>query len=102
MNRPPSGLVLLAHQWRSAWELDPDELKEAAERLDAWRRVAVPERAAAAWPSQPPEPVAAILAVDLDTPAALQAVDELARAGDEAGVAAPAAEVLGVRLDPSG
>jgi cysteinyl-tRNA synthetase len=31
-------LVLLAHHWRSAWEWDPAELKEAAERLSAWRQ----------------------------------------------------------------
>jgi L-cysteine:1D-myo-inositol 2-amino-2-deoxy-alpha-D-glucopyranoside ligase len=31
-------LVLLAHHWRSSWEWDPAELKEAAERLSAWRQ----------------------------------------------------------------
>ena len=31
-------LALLAHHWRSAWEWDPAELKEAAERLSAWRQ----------------------------------------------------------------
>jgi cysteinyl-tRNA synthetase len=30
-------LALLAHHWRSAWEWDAAELKEAAERLSAWR-----------------------------------------------------------------
>jgi len=94
-------LVLLAHHWRSAWELDPDELKEAAERLDAWRREVVPDRATAARTKELPEPVAATLTSDLDTPAALQAVDELAREGDGPSVAA-AAEVLGVRLALSG
>jgi L-cysteine:1D-myo-inositol 2-amino-2-deoxy-alpha-D-glucopyranoside ligase len=32
-------LALMAHHWRSAWEWDPAELKEATERLSAWRQV---------------------------------------------------------------
>jgi L-cysteine:1D-myo-inositol 2-amino-2-deoxy-alpha-D-glucopyranoside ligase len=41
-DHPPAAvrLALLAHHWRSAWEFDPDELKQAGERLDAWRRAA--------------------------------------------------------------
>jgi cysteinyl-tRNA synthetase len=31
-------LALLGHHWRSAWEWDPAELKEATERLSAWRQ----------------------------------------------------------------
>ncbi len=31
-------LALLAHHWRSPWEWDPAELKEAAERLSNWRQ----------------------------------------------------------------
>src|SRR5215204_7253502 len=31
-------LALLAHHWRSEWEWDPSELKEATERLSAWRQ----------------------------------------------------------------
>jgi L-cysteine:1D-myo-inositol 2-amino-2-deoxy-alpha-D-glucopyranoside ligase len=31
-------LALLAHHWRSAWEWDAAELKEAAERLSIWRQ----------------------------------------------------------------
>jgi hypothetical protein len=67
------------------------ELKEAAERLDAWRRVAAGEPAAL------PEPVAFALTADLDTPAALAATDELRAAGDGPAVLA-AAQVLGVAL----
>ena len=88
---PAVRLALLGHHWRGAWEFDPAELKEAAERLDAWRAAAAPDAAAL------PEPVAAALAADLDTPAALAAADELAAAGDGAGLHA-AAEVLGVAL----
>ncbi|HEV2920285.1 MAG TPA: hypothetical protein VG673_13725, partial [Actinomycetota bacterium] len=48
-----------------------------------------------------PEVVDAVLADDLDTPAALAAADELAERGDGPGVAATAA-VLGVVLGPDG
>jgi L-cysteine:1D-myo-inositol 2-amino-2-deoxy-alpha-D-glucopyranoside ligase len=85
-------LALLAHHWRSAWEWDGGELKEAGERLVAWRRVG-----AGASPGELPERVAALLAADLDTPGALVVGDELAEAGDGAGVAA-VASVLGVVL----
>jgi L-cysteine:1D-myo-inositol 2-amino-2-deoxy-alpha-D-glucopyranoside ligase len=84
-------LALLAHHWRGEWEWDAEELKEAAERLAAWRRVA------AAEPGPLPPRVAAALAADLDTPAALLAADELAERGDGDAVAAAAA-VLGVAL----
>jgi L-cysteine:1D-myo-inositol 2-amino-2-deoxy-alpha-D-glucopyranoside ligase len=110
-------LALLAHHWRSAWEWDPAELKEATERLAAWRQACgqpdaphlragyPPDRG----PWQPgagdvarlPEAVEAALAADLDTPAALAAGDELAERGDGPGVAATAA-VLGVVLAPAG
>jgi len=100
-------LAMLSHHFSASWEFDLDELKQAAERLEGWRR-AVP-------PSQPhppglgggagagalPEEVDRALAGNLDTPAALEAVDALAAAGDGAGVAV-AAEVLGVVLRPGG
>jgi len=96
-------LALLAHHWRSAWEFDPDELKAAAERLDAWRRVGLdtPEATVTGRTSELPEPVGTALAGDLDTPAALRAVDALAREDDGPSVLA-AAEVLGVELAPAG
>ena len=31
-------LALLTHHWRSEWEWDPSELKEATERLSTWRQ----------------------------------------------------------------
>jgi L-cysteine:1D-myo-inositol 2-amino-2-deoxy-alpha-D-glucopyranoside ligase len=89
-------LALLAHHWRSSWTFDADELKVAAERLDAWRRTATRLRAGGSRTL--PEEVEAALATDLDTPAALAAVDAMAKQGDGAGVQS-AAEVLGVRLD---
>src|SRR5215211_2279729 len=79
-------LALLAHHWRSEWEWDPAELKEATERLSAWRQAcgqptpAVPgigyppgqgpqQPEGAADPRLPGE-VDTALADDLDTPAA--------------------------------
>jgi len=105
-------LALLSHHYRASWEFDLDELKQAAERLEGWRRAGPPlspRPPAAAGGARPgaeagaaelPEEVDRALADDLDTPAALEAVDALAAAGDGAGVAA-AAEVLGVALRPA-
>jgi L-cysteine:1D-myo-inositol 2-amino-2-deoxy-alpha-D-glucopyranoside ligase len=93
-------LALLAHHWRSAWEWDPAELKEATERLSIWRQA---WREACGQPGTRdalvgyPAAVDAALADDLDTPAALRVGDELAERGDGGGVAATAA-VLGVDL----
>jgi L-cysteine:1D-myo-inositol 2-amino-2-deoxy-alpha-D-glucopyranoside ligase len=89
-------LALLAHHWRSAWEWDPAELKEATERLSSWR-----EARGEATAARLPEAVDVALADDLDTPAALKVGDELAERGDGAGVAATAA-VLGVDLAGAG
>jgi L-cysteine:1D-myo-inositol 2-amino-2-deoxy-alpha-D-glucopyranoside ligase len=87
-------LALLAHHWRSEWEWDAGELKEAGERLVAWRRAG-----AGASPGALPERAGALLAADLDTPGVLAVGDELAERGDRAGVAAVAG-VLGVELAP--
>ncbi|MGI5422609.1 cysteine--1-D-myo-inosityl 2-amino-2-deoxy-alpha-D-glucopyranoside ligase [Actinomadura luteofluorescens] len=93
--------ALLAHHYRSDWEWTPGALDEAAVRLGRWR-------AAAARPSGPPAaPLAAAvreaLADDLDTPAALAAVDSWASADgtDEAAPTQAAAIVdalLGIAL----
>jgi L-cysteine:1D-myo-inositol 2-amino-2-deoxy-alpha-D-glucopyranoside ligase len=92
-------LALLAHHWRSAWEWDAAELKEAAERLSAWRQAFGQPPAPHPGVAWLPEAVDVALAGDLDTPAALAAADELAERGDGPGVAAAAA-VLGVELGP--
>ena len=110
-------LALLAHHWRSAWEWDPAELKEAAERLSTWRQACGQPRTPDALVGYPPvrgpqqrgvgagprlpAAVDVALAADLDTPAALAVGDELAERGDGPGVAAAAA-VLGVELGPAG
>jgi len=117
-------LALLTHHWRSEWEWDPSELKEASERLSAWRQAAHEARQGTCGqpeapdapvgyppvrgPRQPggggdarlPGAVDAALAADLDTPAALAVGDDLAERGDGPGVAATAA-VLGVNLGPA-
>jgi L-cysteine:1D-myo-inositol 2-amino-2-deoxy-alpha-D-glucopyranoside ligase len=100
-------LSLLAHHYRSAWEFEADELKVAAERLEAWRRAAgghaasgrgaVGGRSAGEQAGPAPDPVDGALANDLDTPAALAAVDELA-ARHEGEAVARAAAILGVEL----
>jgi L-cysteine:1D-myo-inositol 2-amino-2-deoxy-alpha-D-glucopyranoside ligase len=107
-------LTLLGHHYRSAWEFDAEELKLASERLDGWRRAAGspgpgpsggarsggpggPAGQPGGAPSPAPQPVDAALARDLDTVAALAAVDELAGAGEGTAVTAAAA-VLGVIL----
>jgi L-cysteine:1D-myo-inositol 2-amino-2-deoxy-alpha-D-glucopyranoside ligase len=100
-------LALLSHHYSASWEFDPDELKQAGERLESWRRASLPPRphppAAGDTGPRPgalPDEVDRALAGNLDTPAALEAVDALATASDGAGVAA-AASVLGVALHPS-
>ncbi|MEU4822541.1 cysteine--1-D-myo-inosityl 2-amino-2-deoxy-alpha-D-glucopyranoside ligase [Actinomadura sp. NPDC023710] len=89
--------ALLAHHYRSDWEWTPDALDEAVARLGRWR-------AAAARPSGPPAaPLAAAvragLADDLDTPAALAAVDAWASAdGDDEAAPAQAAAIVDALL----
>jgi L-cysteine:1D-myo-inositol 2-amino-2-deoxy-alpha-D-glucopyranoside ligase len=85
-------LALLAHHYRGDWEWQDDDLAPAAERLDRWRARGT---ASSAQPDEALEAVRRSVDDDLDTPAALQAVDECAQAGRS--VAAGAA-LLGVAL----
>ncbi|MFC7327240.1 cysteine--1-D-myo-inosityl 2-amino-2-deoxy-alpha-D-glucopyranoside ligase [Marinactinospora rubrisoli] len=69
-------LALLDHHYRTAWDWTAGELPAASERLARWR-------AAAALPAGPDampllERVRGALAADLDSPAALAAVDDWA------------------------
>jgi L-cysteine:1D-myo-inositol 2-amino-2-deoxy-alpha-D-glucopyranoside ligase len=69
-------LVLLAHHYRSDWEYTDDQLGRARYRLARWRQ-------AVGLASGPPaqqllEAVRTRLADDLDTPGALQLVDDWA------------------------
>ncbi|GAA2173180.1 cysteine--1-D-myo-inosityl 2-amino-2-deoxy-alpha-D-glucopyranoside ligase [Agrococcus versicolor] len=92
-------LALLAHHWRTDWEWTAADLEAADARLDAWT----------AWAQIPPDDpslddsvlewLRSTLHHDLDTPAALQAVDAfIARApADDVSIDAIDA-LLGVRL----
>ncbi|RAJ60032.1 L-cysteine:1D-myo-inositol 2-amino-2-deoxy-alpha-D-glucopyranoside ligase [Streptomyces sp. Amel2xB2] len=76
-------LTLLAHHYRSDWEYTPALLDEARTRLARWR-------AAVSRPDGPPadavvEEIRAALADDLNSPAALTAVDRWAAAQEAGG-----------------
>jgi L-cysteine:1D-myo-inositol 2-amino-2-deoxy-alpha-D-glucopyranoside ligase len=100
-------LAILDHHYRSDWDWEASLLSTAAERLARWRalgeggsatRPATPDDGAS--PEEPPlGAVRAALDADLDTPAALAAIDAAARhpSGSRPSVAA-AARLLGVDL----
>ncbi|MBK9178455.1 MAG: cysteine--tRNA ligase [Acidimicrobiales bacterium] len=81
-------LGVLAHRYRDSWEWEPGIMPEASVRLEAWCAAGEGEGGL--------DEVRAALDDDLDTPAAIAAVDAAAAAGH--GVSAAAA-LLGVRLD---
>ena len=66
-------LVLLRHHYRSDWEWTDDELWDAVDTLDRWRRALALGAGAAAAPVV--DAVLAALADDLDAPTAVAAVD---------------------------
>jgi L-cysteine:1D-myo-inositol 2-amino-2-deoxy-alpha-D-glucopyranoside ligase len=80
-------LVVLAHHYRAGWEWTGALMDDAADRLARWQSVGEGDGAL--------DEVRAALDDDLDTPAALRAIDESAAAGK--GVSTSAA-LLGVRL----
>ncbi|WP_081620638.1 cysteine--1-D-myo-inosityl 2-amino-2-deoxy-alpha-D-glucopyranoside ligase [Nocardiopsis potens] len=85
-------LAMLAHHYRDSWEWTAQGLEEARERLERWR-------AAAALPAGPDAApaLAAVreaLAADLDTAAALAALDSWAEAAASAPGGDPAAPAL--------
>jgi L-cysteine:1D-myo-inositol 2-amino-2-deoxy-alpha-D-glucopyranoside ligase len=80
-------LAIAAHHYRSTWEWHDGLTLEAADRLERWRSAGTGEGALA--------DVRAALDEDLDTPAALAAVDAAVAAGR--GVSAAAA-LLGIAL----
>jgi L-cysteine:1D-myo-inositol 2-amino-2-deoxy-alpha-D-glucopyranoside ligase len=80
-------LAIVAHHYRQSWEWEDELLPVADDRLKAWRSAG---EGTAAF-----DEARAALDDDLDTPAALAAIDAAAAAG--AGVSAAAA-LLGVRL----
>ncbi|MFN0089913.1 MAG: cysteine--tRNA ligase [Acidimicrobiales bacterium] len=80
-------LAVIAHHYRTSWEWNDELMPAAARRLDTWRAADAGDGALAE--------VRAALDDDLDTPAAIAAIDRAAAAG--AGVS-EAAQLLGVDL----
>ena len=105
-------LAILAHRYRVDWSWTPQGLDGAADRLGLWRAACSRDSGPDAGPVI--ERIRALLADDLDTPSALDAVDEWSRsalagssasAPDSAAPASPPAmmsaavdALLGVRL----
>ena len=93
-------LALLTNHYRTSWAWDAALLDVATRRLSAWRLP--PRTGAGAWSSGAGGALGAVRAAlddDLDTPAAVAAIDEAVSAGE--GVA-EAAGLLGVVLDGTG
>src|SRR5690606_26196369 len=80
-------LAVVEHHYRDSWEWDDEVMPRAAARLDRWVDAGQGEAALG--------DVRAALDDDLDTPAAVAAIDEAVAAGE--GVSTAAA-LLGVRL----
>jgi L-cysteine:1D-myo-inositol 2-amino-2-deoxy-alpha-D-glucopyranoside ligase len=80
-------LVVLANHYRTSWEWQDGLMEQAAERLERWRDRGEGDAAL--------DDVRAALDDDLDTPTAIQAIDEAVAAGK--GVATSAA-LLGVNV----
>ncbi|GAA0584677.1 cysteine--1-D-myo-inosityl 2-amino-2-deoxy-alpha-D-glucopyranoside ligase [Kribbella sandramycini] len=94
-------LTLLAHHYRTDWFWTAESLLEAQNRLDLWR--AAISRGTAADAAPVVDALRAALTNDLDTPAALSAVDTWAETnGDDPEAAAQVAQavdaLLGVKL----
>ncbi|GAA4896602.1 cysteine--1-D-myo-inosityl 2-amino-2-deoxy-alpha-D-glucopyranoside ligase [Streptomonospora salina] len=97
--------AMLPHHYRTAWQWSDEVLQQGARRLERWRAAADLESGPDAGPAL--ERVRAALAEDLDTAAAVSALDawaDSALAGGGADPAAPALmrdiadTLLGVRL----
>lgn len=90
-------LAIQAHHYRTAWEWTSHDLVTADARLTRWSRWTV---SPASETSTLADELRSILAVDLDTPAAITAIDERIAAGVPATTADIAAihALLGIRL----
>jgi L-cysteine:1D-myo-inositol 2-amino-2-deoxy-alpha-D-glucopyranoside ligase len=84
-------LAILSHHYRDSWEWHDTLMPDAAARLDLWLGAGEGEHAL--------EAARAALDDDLDTPAAIAAIDAAARDGHGVG---RAAALLGVELDANG
>jgi L-cysteine:1D-myo-inositol 2-amino-2-deoxy-alpha-D-glucopyranoside ligase len=83
-------LALLDHHYREDWEWRDELLSMAQSRLATWRTTLTYGR-----PSPVVDDVRAALDEDLDSPAALRAIDDAAHAGYNV---APAASLLGINI----
>jgi L-cysteine:1D-myo-inositol 2-amino-2-deoxy-alpha-D-glucopyranoside ligase len=83
-------LAVLAHHYRTAWDWTDALMPDATERLERWRA-----SSHGAVDDGLLDLVRAAIDDDLDTPRALQAIDDAASSGRSAG---PAAALLGVSL----
>jgi L-cysteine:1D-myo-inositol 2-amino-2-deoxy-alpha-D-glucopyranoside ligase len=82
-------LACVAHHYRDSWEYHDGLLPEAGDRLDRWQAATGPESVDAL------EAVRAALDTDLDTPAAVAAIDEAVAGGAQV---RSAAALLGVAV----
>ena len=75
--------ALLAHHYREDWEWTAEDMPTAAARLEAWRKGAAPSGQPVGDGGEDPalDAVRRALDDDLDTPAALAALDDLADRG---------------------
>ena len=90
-------LAVLAHHYRVEWEWDDAVMPAAAERLERWQAASRGDGDAAL------DAVRAALDDDLDTPAALAAIDEAAAGSDVTAAAAQASSCASTRRpDPGG
>ncbi|HEX3542371.1 MAG TPA: cysteine--tRNA ligase [Acidimicrobiales bacterium] len=92
-------LAIIAHRYRDGWDWDDSKLTAAARRYESWRAAssgaAGSSGSAGAKPSAVLDAVRAALDDDLDTPAAIAAIDAAAAAGQDV---TAAAALLGVEL----
>ena len=84
-------LAVSAHHYRDEWDWDDGLMREATDRIERWRAAGAGDAAL--------EEVRAALDNDLDTPAAIAAIESAASSGR--GVSEPA-ELLGITLKPNG
>ena len=89
--------ALLAHHYRQDWDWNSDDMPDAARRLESWRKAAGQSGPPVAAGDTDPalQAVRRALDDDLDTPAALAALDELADGGQPVD---RGAELLGITL----
>ena len=86
-------LAIIGHRYRVAWEWEDTLLTSAASRYSSWQACSPPSSSSSSSPSSSPDDdvldaVRAALDEDLDTPAAIAAIDAAAAAGRDVSAAA--------------